>query len=46
MRASSPPLTQSMRGSPEYRKFVEYESAMILSRNTMERDKVKKKKKK
>jgi len=30
----------SVRGSPEHRKFVEYESAMILSRNTMERDKL------
>mmetsp|Transcript_2511 Transcript_2511/g.2472 ORF Transcript_2511/g.2472 Transcript_2511/m.2472 type:complete len:221 (-) Transcript_2511:185-847(-) len=40
MRASSPPLSKSIRGSPEYRKFVEYESAMILSRNTMERDKL------
>lgn len=30
--------SSSVRGDPEHRKFVDYESAMILSKNTMERD--------
>ena len=40
MHSSSSVRSVGSNRSPEHRKFVEYESAMILSRNTMERDRV------
>ena len=40
MSTRSPAASKRSHNTKNIRNFVEYESAMILSKNTMERDKV------